>query len=244
MVSRTRRHARRGPLTLAALGAAGLLGAGLVPAAQAADSSLVAAYDFNQGTGTVVPDDSGNGHAGTVSGAAWSASGKFGGALAFNGTSSLVTVPSSAALSLTTGMTLEAWVKPATSTGWQTLLMRERPGGMSYGLYGFDNTGKPPAIYGHVSSDVEAKGKAALALNVWTHVAGSYDGATLRIYVNGSQVGTTALTGSLTSSSSPLRIGGNSVWGEYFNGLIDEVRVYNRALSAGEIATDLATAIP
>jgi len=243
MVSRTRRHARRGPLTLAALGAAGLLGAGLVPAAQAADSSLVAAYDFNQGTGTVVPDDSGNGHAGTVSGAAWSASGKFGGALAFNGTSSLVTVPSSAALSLTTGMTLEAWVKPATSTGWQTLLMRERPGGMSYGLYGFDNTGKPPAIYGHVSSDVEAKGKAALALNVWTHVAGSYDGATLRIYVNGSQVGTTALTGSLTSSSSPLRIGGNSVWGEYFNGLIDEVRVYNRALSAAEIATDQTTPV-
>jgi hypothetical protein len=45
------------------------------------------------------------------------------------------------------------------------------------------------------------------------------------------------------SSSSPLRIGGNSVWGEYFAGLIDEVRVYNRALSATEIQTDLAKAV-
>ena len=57
-------------------------------------------------------------------------------------------------------------------------------------------------------------------------------------------VGSKALTGSLATSSSALRIGGNSAWGEYFSGLIDEVRVYNRALSAGEIATDLATAIP
>jgi len=45
-------------------------------------------------------------------------------------------------------------------------------------------------------------------------------------------------------SNGPLRIGGNSVWGECFRGAIDEVRVYNRALSAAEIQTDMTTPIP
>ena len=242
MVTRSARRALP-PKLFAVLGVSGLLASGLVPAAQAAGTGLVAAYGFNSGSGTVTPDDSGTGNTGAITGATWSAAGRYGGALSFNGTNAWVTVPHSASLGLTTGMTLEAWLRPASSTGWQSALMKERAGGMSYGLYGFDNSGKPPAVYGRVSADVEAKGVSALALNAWTHVAGSYDGATLRIYVNGTQVGTKALTGSLASSTAALRIGGNSVWGEYFNGLIDEVRVYNRALTAAEIATDLATPV-
>ena len=52
------------------------------------------------------------------------------------------------------------------------------------------------------------------------------------------------LTPAAVVSGSPLRIGGDSVWGEYFRGLIDEVRVYNRALTGGEIQTDMATPVP
>jgi hypothetical protein len=80
-------------------------------------------------------------------------------------------------------------------------------------------------------------------VNVWSHLAVTYDGATLRLYVNGTQVATRAQTGAITSSTNPLRIGGNAVWGEYFNGVIDEVRVYNRALSAAEITTDRDTPV-
>ena len=68
-------------------------------------------------------------------------------------------------------------------------------------------------------------------VNAWTHVALTYDGAKLRLYVNGTQVATTAASGAVQSSSSPLWIGGNQPYGEYFQGLIDEVRVYNRALT-------------
>ena len=50
-------------------------------------------------------------------------------------------------------------------------------------------------------------------------------------------------SGSILTSNSPLRIGGNSIWGEYFNGLIDEVRVYNRALTAAEIQNDMIRSI-
>ena len=69
-------------------------------------SGLVAAYGFNEGSGTVVTDLSGNGNNGTITTATWSASGKFGSALSFNGTNSWVTVTDSASLDLTSGMTL------------------------------------------------------------------------------------------------------------------------------------------
>src|SRR5207244_2077070 len=76
-------------------------------------SGLVAAYSFNEGSGTTVGDASGNGNNGTVSNTSWSVSGKHGGALSFNGSNAWVTVPDSNSLDLTGGMTLEAWVDPA-----------------------------------------------------------------------------------------------------------------------------------
>ena len=81
-------------------------------------------------------------------------------------------------------------------------------------------------------------------MNAWTHLAATYDGSTLRFYVNGTQAASRAVTGGITSSTNPLRIGGNSVWGEWFNGSIDEVRIYNRALTPAQISTDMNTPIP
>ena len=80
----------------------------------AGPSGLVAAYGFDEGSGPTVTDASGNGNNGSITNATWAASGKYGKALQFNGTNSLVTIPDSASLHLTTGMTLEAWVNPST----------------------------------------------------------------------------------------------------------------------------------
>ena len=80
-------------------------------------------------------------------------------------------------------------------------------------------------------------------MNAWTHLASTYDGTTLRLFVNGTQVATKAATGAMPNTANPLRIGGNAVWGEYFAGLIDEVRIYNRALSAVEIGGDMNAAV-
>ncbi len=54
---------------------------------------------------------------------------------------------------------------------------------------------------------------------------------------------TLAVAGAIQTSTSPMRIGGNTIWSEWFNGLIDEVRVYNRALTAAEIQTDMNASI-
>ena len=92
----------------------------------AAPSGLVAAWAFDEGTGLVANDASGNAHAGTLSNATWAAGGKFGEALSFNGTDSWVTVDNAPDLMLTGGMTLEAWVRPSAIDGFETVVLKER----------------------------------------------------------------------------------------------------------------------
>lgn len=203
---------------------------------------LVAAYGFNEGSGTIAADASGNNNPGTIAGATWSTQGKFGNALSFNGSSSMVTVADAALLRLTTGMTLEAWVKPSTLSSWRTVLIKEQTNQLVYALYANSDADHPT---GHVfvGSDMELGGTSKLPVNAWSHLAATYDGTTLRLYVNGTEAATRAVSGSLPAATNPLRIGGNAVWGEFFSGSIDEVRVYSRALSAGEIAIDMNTPV-
>ena len=80
-------------------------------------------------------------------------------------------------------------------------------------------------------SYADAFGTAKLAANTWSYLTETYDGSTLRLYVNGTQVASTAHTGAIATSTNPLQIGGDSLYGQYFAGLIDEVRVYNVALT-------------
>ncbi len=209
-------------------------------------SGLIAAYNFNAGSGSTLADITGKGHAGTITGATWTASGKNGGALTFNGTSNWVTVADTNDLDFTTGFTIEAWVKPSSTTGWRTIAMKEAAGSMPYGLYATDDTGRPPAIYGRVGApgtEVRATGGSVLPTTSWSHVTGTYNGSILRLYVNGVQVGTANLSGNLATSTGVLRIGGNGMWGEYFGGQMDDLRIYNRALTSTEIVQDMNTAL-
>ncbi len=142
-----------------------------------------------------------------------------------------MTVPDAASLDLTTGMTLEAWVNPtALGTAWRTAMLKERGSGLAYALYAHDGAGHN-AGYAFTGAERGVASPAALPLNAWTHVATTYDGTTLRQYVGGVQVASTAVSGALTVSTGALRFGGNNVWGEWFAGRLDELRVYNRALT-------------
>ena len=203
---------------------------------------LVAAYSFDEGSGGEVGDLTGNGHGGAIAGATW-ANGYFGGALSFDGVDDWVTVSDSDMLDLTGPMTLEAWVYPTSLSGWRTALIKERLGGLSYALYAHDNAPRPAAWVNAGAGDLTAAGSAALALGTWTHLATTFDGATLRLYVNGAEVGAVAIGANIATSADPLRIGGNAVWGEFFEGLIDEVRVYDRALTPTELQVDMQTPV-
>ncbi|HEU5313486.1 MAG TPA: LamG domain-containing protein [Candidatus Udaeobacter sp.] len=200
---------------------------------------LVAAYGLNEGSGTVVSDVSGNENTGTISGATWTTLGKYGNALSFNGTNARVTINNAASLQLRTGMTLEAWVYPTTvSSAWRDVIYK---GNDNYYLEGTSNNSGRPAMGGTFGSPLY--GTAALIANTWAHLAATYDGATMRLYVNGVQVASRAQTGAIATSTNPLQIGGDSIYGQYFAGRIDEVRIYNRALSAAQIQSDMNTSL-
>ena len=201
-----------------------------------APSGLVAAYGFNEGTGTTVMDASGNGNNGTISGATWTTSGKYGNALGFNGTSALVTINNATMLQLSTAMTLEAWVNLSTvSSAWRDVIYKAND---NYYLEGTSMTSGRPAMGGKFASS-PLYATTALAVNTWMHLAATYDGTTTRLYVNGTQVSSQAQTGAMAASTNPLQIGGDSLYGQFFQGTIDEVRIYNVALTAAQIQADM-----
>ncbi|WP_214323080.1 LamG-like jellyroll fold domain-containing protein [Nonomuraea sediminis] len=188
-------------------------------------------------------DFSGNNNTGTALDTTWT-TGKYGSALSFNGSSSWVTIQHAASLRLTNALTLSAWVRPATADAlWRAVLMKERSTGGGYGLYASSEYNAPAGWLETNQQGGGLTGDDPLPANQWSHLATTYDGSTLRLYINGALAAQAPIAGDVLDDGGPLRIGGNSVWGEYFSGLIDEVRIYNRAQTAAEIQTDMNTPI-
>jgi Tol biopolymer transport system component len=205
----------------------------------------IAAYSFDEGEGEVAHDSFGS-HDGTVEGAEWVEAGKYGSALEFDGEESCVRVPSAADLQLSEALTLEAWARPETEQTWAPLVFKETPEFLSYALYlGASESGKAagfvadePYVYSAVASS------EALPTETWSHLALTSNGELLRLYVNGELVDTTSAR-SPESSEDPLTIGCDQLFSEYFEGEIDEVRVYDQALGGAEIKADMkASKVP
>lgn len=208
-----------------------------------ATNNLVGAWAFEESNGDTVLDASPQRNTGTIQGASRTSNGRYGRGVSFDGQDDWITVADDSSLDLTNGMTLEAWVKPDTlANSWRTILIKEQTQNLAYAMYAGTDAGLPS---GHVytDSDKGLSGPTALPLGQWSHVATTFDGSTLRLYVDGAQVSTMAVTGPITVSGGALRMGGNAVWAEWFDGTLDEVRVYNRALSGAEILADRDTPI-
>ncbi|GAG10230.1 unnamed protein product, partial [marine sediment metagenome] len=170
---------------------------------------------------------------GTILGANWTTQGRFSSALSFNGNGDEVTVPYAPSLDLTAGMTLEAWVYPTDYSDWRIVLFQEFAGSWNYYLALYDGS----VVVGLPESEFES---ASVNLNEWSHLAATYDGLNLRIFINGSEVGSLDIPGVVLASQRPVTIG-SSISGEYFSGRIDEIRIYDRALTATEIQADMNT---
>ena len=137
-------------------------------------------------------------------------------------------------------MTLEAWVKPSeVSAAWRDVIYK---GNDNYYLMATSTANGAPAG-GLIAngSHAETFGTASLPINQWTHLAVTYDAKVLRLYVNGVEVSSKSWVGTIKTSTNPLQIGGDTDYDLHFKGLIDEVRIYNRALTASEIVADMNT---
>jgi PKD repeat protein len=209
---------------------------------QSTAPGLVAAFGFEEGSGSTSADSSGRGNTGAIAGATWTTAGKNGKALSFDGVNDWLTVADAPSLDLSTAMTLEAWVKPdLLSKPWQSLFVKEAPNSFAYALY----------LTGGGSSQLNAWWTGSQSMyappvqqGVWSHVAVTAGASTMRLYVNGTQIRSKAISGSLPATTGALRIGGNAVWAnEFFDGTLDDVRIYNRALSAAEVQADRNTPV-
>ncbi|MBS1583516.1 MAG: fibronectin type III domain-containing protein [Bacteroidetes bacterium] len=164
-------------------------------------------------------------------------------ALSFDGVNDRVDIGTAPAVSITgANITLEAWIYPTawrTSSFEGTIINKEGPN-LGYMLRAGAN-GTLSFALGNGSTIPEVlSSTGALTLNTWQHVAGTYDGANMRIYVNGNPVGTQAQTISLANSTNPLRIGDwSATGGRAFPGRIDEVRIWNLTRSQAEIQSGM-----
>ena len=200
---------------------------------------LAAWYKFNEADGTVAIDSSGNGNEGTLVGPPLPVrrtDGRLGRALEFNGTTNQsVTVASSDSLNPTSAITVSAWMLPQQwgDNANRRILQK----GVS------DNQYRMCAEGGVFKWDISNVGTVSIpqpTLGVWTHVTGTYDGSSMRIYLNGVQAGRTNTSGNIPVTGDELQISTkrvNSNGKDHFVGLIDDVRIYGRALSDAEISS-------
>jgi chitodextrinase len=211
-------------------------------------AGLVAAYSFNEGSGTTVTDLSGNNNTGTIVGATWTPSGKYGNALAFNGSSSYVDLGNPTSLQLTGSMTVEAWVNAAADPADDGQIVAKSDDAAGWQFKTSPDTGPETfgmGVSGSSTTHTQRYSTTVRSLNTWYHVAGVYDATTgtLSTYVNGVlDNGTLRGTIPATQFDQSVNVNiGRRTGGYYFNGVIDEVRIYNRALSQAEIQSDMNT---
>jgi hypothetical protein len=201
---------------------------------------------MNEGSGTTITDLSGNGITGTLQGATWTTTGKYGNALSFNGTSSYVDLGNPTALQLTGSMTVEAWVKAAANPADDGQIVAKASNNGGWQLKTSPDTG--PHTFGMQvagSSLGQRYSNTVRALNTWYHIAGVYNASTkaIDVYVNG-VLDSGTLRGTVPASQILQSVNvniGRRTSGYYFNGVIDEIRIYNRALSQTEIQNDMNT---
>lgn len=205
-------------------------------------TGLVAAYGFEEGSGSSVADASGQDNDGDIDGATWTTSGKFGNALDFDGVNDLVLVSDSSSLALDSAMTLSAWVRPASSANVRRPVV-SKSGNGAEGIWGLTsrspNTGPGLGVRRAGGWQV-ASSPTVLDEDEWVHLAATWDGSTGRIYVDGDLAASGTIDGTALTSTGAMKIGASNLiaMDNFFDGLIDEVRVYNRALSTQEIQAD------
>ena len=234
------------PVWIAALVGMAIVVAGLIPASTAASAprGLVAAYGFEEGSGSQVADASGYGNGGTIANATWVDSGAYGGALSFNGSNAVVTVDDSPSLHLRRAMTLEAWVKPSTiGSDWRDVVYRGRDAYYLEASSQADGLPMGGGSFNGADGEGQVFGDERLPTGAWSYLAVTYDGSMLRLYVDGKEVASKPQSGMLVASHDPLEIGGDHIFGQYFEGTIDEVRVYDVALAPDAIQNDMVTPV-
>ncbi len=197
---------------------------------------LIAWWKFNESSGTTAFDSSGTGHDGTLTVplANWVANGHLEGAVHFTGElNQSVTIPNQASLNPSAAISITVWIYPFDWAGNRRFLQKGNG----------DNQYRFLAEGGALVWDIAGVGRLETGLptiNAWSHLAATYDGVAMRVFLNGVEIASQPASGAMPATGDPIYIGTKtpaSVAGDHFNGYLDDLRLFGRALSAGEIST-------
>jgi len=203
-------------------------------------ADMVGIWLFDKGTGDIAKDSSGNNHDGEIFNAKW-VEGKYGRALEFEGNgNSMVKVPHFDELNLEV-FTIAAWINVSELGGYQGIIAKDGtdPGGTlrTYGMFVIQ--GQPGIHYSFrdvAKNHQTINGSAPAADGTWHHVAMTYDGTTMRGYVDGIPDIQSPFTGPPITNTGALTIGSDEPGNYFLKGVVDEVYVIKIALNEEEIA--------
>jgi len=214
------------------------------------NTGLVANWSFDDCT---AKDVSGNGHDGVVNGSPNCEAGIKGKAFSFNGSSDYIQVENSDSLNMNQAISFGGFVKLTELTGYDAadIILNKEGSPFELAIHNIETTPicVPDVIpkydfvfYMDIQQKISpcwADGGKKVSKNKWTHLFVTYDNSQIKTYFNGVLVKTYPMTGPITNSVEALRIAARGGYGEptsFFNGMIDELRIYNRALSKAEVS--------
>ena len=202
------------------------------------DDGLVFAVDAGSGrsypgSGTTVTDLVGTNNGTLTNGVGYSSAN--GGSFTFDGTDDVIVTPGTAATNISTTLTAEAWVYYESGNG--RIFQKDGAGytrcwemGGYNGIFRIEMWHSNGGTTGGVSAPI------ALPLTTWAYLTMTFDGTNIKMYQNAALVKTTSFPGDIrTDINTPLTIGGFWSSGEFFDGNIGPVRLYNQALTAAEV---------
>jgi len=201
-----------------------------------ASAELVGYWKFDEGAGTTAYDSSGNGLDGTLKGNPKWVAGYLGGALDFDGSDDYVEVSHNPILSITDEITIAAWTyMRANASGEMSIVSK---GGWSANDLPYELTETPGGVIFWQFYDDGGRDTCAPdspPVDEWHHIAGTYDGKIFKCYIDGVLADEWAYVGKMPVNTAPVNLGRRSRGGCLFNGIIDEVAIYDRALSEDEV---------
>lgn len=208
------------------------------------NAGLAGHWKLDETGGSAVSDASGFNNTGIVYGGAARTGGQMGGALQLDGVNDFVAVPHSDSTNIGgTQITLSAWIRFIPTGTWQTALVKVNGDNSHVAPYFTYLLGVTPSdearfflAIGGGTDFVDVRSRQRLVSGNWYHLAGVYDGVSLRIYVNGDLDGVRSETRSITTRWSSVRIGAGGTGNEPLRGSVDEVRIYRSALTGTDVS--------
>ena len=207
--------------------------------ANVAEEGLVAYWPFDEGTGKKAEDVTGNGHDGKFAGAPKWVDGKFGTALGFDGEEDHVVVADDAALAIEENITFMAWFSPGDVLTSRRLMVKNNS---IFVIFDFGNKDSIDFLVKPDNTFAEST-TTDWKVGEWYHFAGTFDGKTMKVYVNGKLEGEATNNVPIAPSDLELWIGGDDFGRptDFFPGSIDEVRLYEKTLTEAEIQKVMET---